>query len=176
MRTALFRISTSLVALLVGSVAAADIPRDAQLGPDYAEVTFVRGAPAEKKATRVQTYSKAYDQHCLAKEKVAEFARSKGKDKASLVETGRPTLFYAETAYLDFRSSGAAVLTMRERTCANRVFFTPQPGGRYSIKQTSLSPESCSLEVVDLATGAEPEGLTHSTKPYCSYIKGLPVE
>lgn len=51
--------------------------------------------------------------------------------------------------------------------CTNRIAFTPNAGGYYSIKQVAIVDEYCRMEVVDMMTGKAPADLEHVAPGSC---------
>ena len=51
--------------------------------------------------------------------------------------------------------------------CTNRIAFTPNAGGHYSIKQVAIVGEYCRMEVIDTSTGRAPVDLEHVAPGSC---------
>lgn len=159
--------------ILLGLVAigtlcgASDVPKDAKFGPDYAEVTFLKGTKKNgfDQGGSLQFY-KVRAGKCEPPQELASFHALSGKTKKVLLKTGERVVInsrlYITNTRLRAIHPGGAAFSADYDQCRTIAVFTPQPLGRYQIEQ-KLGERGCYLAVTDLATGAEVTG-TEDTK------------
>lgn len=142
-------------------VAANKLPRDAVLGPDYAQATYLKGYENSGGASN-QFYAAASDQSCASAYSGAKFAPLSGSSKTVLLHAGKPATIYAVTSNLQSQGSysgGGPGVAISQDVCQNKARFTPLPFVRYQIVQRRKDRGACRLEITDIGTNLPPADL-----------------
>lgn|GEM_PF-3010685 len=137
--------------LLSGCTTISDIPKNAALGEDYAEITYEKGYENSGLGNASnQFYSKAYDDTCASVSGGAKFYSLTGRKETVLFKVNKRTIIYAMTNNIQY--DGPALVNgvqLAQRSCANKIAFTPKANHRYTIIQRRQNAGACVLEVAD---------------------------
>lgn len=152
-----------LLVFLTSCASPNDIPKDAKIGADFAEVTYEKGYSGTGFGSAAnQFYAKSYTDVCkeaLGGAKFAPFGMG-GDAKTVLFYANRRTYVYAFTNFIKSTGYVAGVGGQYgQNACANKIAFTPKPGASYKIKQSRHAEGPCDMTVIDQSTGKAPEDL-----------------
>lgn len=144
-------------------------------GPAQAEHASQPAAPAGDTATFVfrksydrgfgpgtmtnQRYYHLPDHVCRGKRRVAAFSWMTGEEQERLLPAGQPLTLWM---YTRFFSPGM------QSTCQKAIHFTPRAGATYDVAFRSIVGNFCEVNIVDRATGQEPDGLSYDDKVQCN--------
>lgn len=141
----------SISILLSGCKTISDIPKNAALGEDYAEITYKKGYENSGLGNASnQFYTKAYDDTCASVSGGAKFYSLTGNKETALFKVNKRTIIYALTNNIQY--DGPAPVNgvrLAQRSCANKIAFTPKANNRYTIVQRRQNAGACVLEVTD---------------------------
>jgi hypothetical protein len=149
-------VSLFSLSIAIMSVAASDLPKSARFGPDYAEITLVKGnKDMHFGMGSSQYFSKSRAGKCEQERDLANFNTLSGKRKKVLLKADERIVIHAQfsNANISVYTSGS----MSVSQCSSTAIFTPQPSGQYEIEQ-KVGAKGCYLAVTDRATCTEVPG------------------
>lgn len=131
-------------------------PKNAALGPDYAELVFELGLEdtVSMGSAKTQEYRISKTDRFHDGQLVKLFTWAARKPKSILHPAGRRIFVFGRMNRL-FGAPG--ISSSGQNWCMNGSSFTPRPHTRYRIVQKGSPYGSCEITVTDLATGLQPQ-------------------
>lgn len=130
-------------------------PKDAVLGPDYAEAVFELGVAdtVSLGSATTQEYRISDTDQWEEGRLVKIFTWAHKSPKVLLLGADKRVYVFARMK----RIYGAPGITSSgDNWCMNGSAFTPRPNTRYRIQQTGSAYGACTLTIIDAAAGEEP--------------------